>query len=107
MPMPVTPVIQCPADQNETGADADRAQIDHEASQEHCACDDGNRESVPKCNRKRREPYQASVVAMKSQCDGEQPAHRRIEAMKCAKAGEREPRPEFGLGGAHASRSRP
>jgi hypothetical protein len=32
-------------------------------------------------------------VAMKSERDREQPAHRRIEAMKCPKAGEREPWP--------------
>src|ERR1700676_3818035 len=107
MPMPVAPVIQCPADQNETGADADRAQIDREAGQEEYTCHDSNRESVSKCNGKRREPYEAPVVAMKSQCDGEQPAHRRIEPMKRAKAGEGEPRPELGLGGAHGSLSRP
>jgi hypothetical protein len=52
MPMPVAPVIQCPANQDETGADADRVQIDHEASQEECTDHDGNREGVSKCNGK-------------------------------------------------------
>jgi hypothetical protein len=32
-------------------------------------------------------------MTMKSQRDREQPAHRRVEAMKGAKAGEREPWP--------------
>src|SRR6476659_5899852 len=35
-------------------------------------------------------------MTMKPQRDREQPAHRRIEAMKCPKAGEREPWPELG-----------
>src|ERR1700686_4897508 len=103
MPMSVAPVIQRPADQEQAGADADRVQIDHEAGPEERTCHDGDRERVSECNGKRGEPYHAPVVAMKSQRDREQPAHRRIETMKCPKAGEREPWPELGGDRVHGS----
>ena len=51
MPMPVAPVVQCPTDQEDTGADADRAQIDHEASPEERSCHDRDRERVPEGDR--------------------------------------------------------
>src|SRR5882724_3826899 len=96
MSMPVAPMIQGPANQNETGADPECAWIDHKASQQECSRYERNRESVSCRQRKGRKPYETPAVAMKSQCHGEQPAHRRIEAMKCPEAGEREPGPELG-----------
>ena len=91
--MSVAPVIQRPTDQEEAGADADRAQIDHEAGPEERTGHDGDRERMPERYRQRREPYDVPAMTMKSERDREQPAHRRIETMKGAKAGEREPWP--------------
>ena len=52
MPMPVTPVIQRPADQEETGTDAECAQIDDETGPKNAARHNSDRESVSECNRK-------------------------------------------------------
>src|ERR1700694_1079750 len=103
MPMPIAPVIQCPTDQEDTGADADRAQIDHEASPEERTGHHRDRDRVPERYRERREPYDAPVMTMKSEREREQPAHRRIETMKCPQADEREPRPYCGGERVHAS----
>ena len=50
---------------------------------------------MPQRDRHEREPDDAAILPVQAERHGKQPAHRRVEAVKGAEAGEREPWPEL------------
>src|SRR5262249_60904749 len=54
-----------------------------------------NRRRMTKGNRQEREPDRAALLPVDPQRDREQPPHTRVQTVKCAEPGNREPWPEL------------
>src|SRR5690349_8017545 len=95
MAMAEAPVVECPADQEECGADADRSSVHEPTHPQKDERNGGDRHRMPRGDWREREPDDATIPPMKAERHGEQPTHTRVQPMKCAKAGNREPWPEL------------
>src|SRR5262245_56747415 len=95
MTMAEAPVVKRPADQEERGADTERPSVHEPTHPEKDERYSRDRHRMPRGDRHEREPEDAAILPVKAERHGEQPPHTRVQTMKCAEAGNREPWPEL------------
>src|SRR5262249_25567488 len=91
MPVPITPVINGPADEQKPGSDAHDAGIDDNAAPNKGGHRKGDRQGVAKRDGNRRQPDDPAIAAMEPQRNGKEPAHAGVEAMEGPNSGQGEP----------------
>src|SRR5438874_5209918 len=70
-----------------------QAEIDPIAQSHYSGDDGGDRESMAQSDRHERPEYLRATLMLKTETDGEQPAHRRVEAVEGSETDQREPHP--------------
>ena len=94
------------ADQRERGGEPQPGHVDRRAGErdEHDRERDGG--GVAERDRRQRLGHRGGAAALQPEPDREQPAHRRVDAVKQAEPGERQPRPQPGRAHDRVSRMR-
>ena len=97
--------IQTEGDERDRRADLQSYEVDECAQRAECSDDERDRQRVPGGDRQQRPQHGRAALALQTERHGEQPAHRRIDSVKGAQPGERQPRPRRRHGRATGSAS--
>jgi len=98
VPIAARQPIDAEGDQADGGDEPKQRGVDRRLGRNEKRNHDRNRGGMPERDRRQRLHHRGAAAALQPQSDGEQPAHRRIDAVEQTEPGEREPGPNVAHG---------